>query len=104
MAVLCALTGRVLVRCSGTPEKLSASEWIAPLRAAFSALDSGTSLPLRILVMSHVALRYPLSIASVIPPRGVPVRAPMHPGRLLARTCLAPLGLSQSEANFRHNH
>ncbi len=48
--------------------------------------------------MSRVALRSPLSIASVIPPRGVPVRAPMHPGRLLARTCLSPLGLSQSEA------
>jgi len=26
MAVLCALIGHVLVRCSGTPEKLSASE------------------------------------------------------------------------------
>jgi len=37
-------------------------------------------------------------IASVIPPRGVPVRAPLHPGRLLARTCLAPLSLNQSEA------
>ena len=33
-----------------------------------------------------------------IPPRGVPVRAPLHPGRLLARTCLAPLSLNQSEA------
>ncbi|MFP8780046.1 HigA family addiction module antitoxin [Hydrogenophaga sp. RWCD_12] len=33
-----------------------------------------------------------------IPPRGVPVREPMHPGRLLARTCLAPLSLNQSEA------
>ena len=30
-----------------------------------------------------------------VPPRGVPVRTPMHPGRLLAHTCLAPLGLSQ---------
>ena len=48
--------------------------------------------------MSRVALRSPLSIAPVTPPRGVPVRTPMHPGRLLARTCLAPLGLSQSEA------
>jgi addiction module HigA family antidote len=38
------------------------------------------------------------AIASVIPPRGVPVRAPLHPGRLLARTCLAPLSLNQSEA------
>lgn len=35
---------------------------------------------------------------SVLPPKGVPSRAPVHPGRLLARTCLAPLGLSQSEA------
>lgn len=42
-------------------------------------------------------LRLP-AIASVIPPRGVPVRAPLHPGRLLARTCLAPLALNQSEA------
>ncbi len=33
-----------------------------------------------------------------IPPRGVPVRTPLHPGRLLARTCLAPLSLNQSEA------
>ncbi|MBX9612550.1 MAG: HigA family addiction module antidote protein [Burkholderiales bacterium] len=36
--------------------------------------------------------------ASALPPKGVPSRAPVHPGRLLARTCLAPLGLSQSEA------
>ncbi|TSE31036.1 putative HTH-type transcriptional regulator YbaQ [Tepidimonas thermarum] len=34
----------------------------------------------------------------VIPPRGVPVRAPLHPGRLLARTCLVPLSLNQNEA------
>jgi antitoxin HigA-1 len=33
-----------------------------------------------------------------VPPRGVPVRTPLHPGRLLARTCLAPLSLNQSEA------
>ncbi|MBT9552332.1 MAG: HigA family addiction module antidote protein [Hydrogenophaga sp.] len=39
-----------------------------------------------------------LAAASALPPMGVPVRTPMHPGRLLARTCLAPLGLSQSEA------
>jgi antitoxin HigA-1 len=39
-----------------------------------------------------------LSAASALPPKGVPSRAPVHPGRLLARTCLAPLGLSQSEA------
>lgn len=32
------------------------------------------------------------------PPRGVPLRAPTHPGRLLARTCLEPLHLNQSEA------
>lgn len=31
-------------------------------------------------------------------PIGVPVRAPAHPGRLLARYCLGPLALSQSEA------
>jgi addiction module HigA family antidote len=39
-----------------------------------------------------------LVAASAIPPQGVPVRAPLHPGRLLAHTCLAPLALSQSEA------
>jgi len=39
-----------------------------------------------------------LAAASVLPPKGVPVRTPMHPGRLLARTCLAPLSLNQSEA------
>lgn len=33
-----------------------------------------------------------------MPPKGVPLRTPMHPGRLLARTCLAPFGLNQSEA------
>ncbi len=48
--------------------------------------------------MSRLAPHRQHTIASVIPPRGVPVRTPMHPGRLLARTCLAPLGLSQSEA------
>ena len=31
-------------------------------------------------------------------PPGVPLRAPAHPGKLLARYCLAPLDLSQSEA------
>jgi addiction module HigA family antidote len=36
--------------------------------------------------------------ASARPPKGVPTRAPMHPGRLLARTCLAPLSLSQTQA------
>ncbi len=29
---------------------------------------------------------------------GVPLRVPTHPGRLLARTCLLPLALNQSEA------
>jgi antitoxin HigA-1 len=48
--------------------------------------------------MSRSTLQSLSAIASAIPPRGVPVRAPLHPGRLLARTCLAPLGLSQSEA------
>jgi len=38
------------------------------------------------------------AVSWAIPPRGVPVRAPLHPGRLLARTCLAPLSLNQSEA------
>ncbi|MBX3609044.1 MAG: HigA family addiction module antidote protein [Hydrogenophaga sp.] len=37
-------------------------------------------------------------IAAALPPRGVPARAPVHPGRLLARLCLAPLSLNQSEA------
>ena len=36
--------------------------------------------------------------ASALPPVGVPLRAPLHPGRLLARTCLLPLALNQSEA------
>ena len=36
--------------------------------------------------------------APVLPPVGVPLRAPTHPGRLLARTCLLPLALNQSEA------
>lgn len=48
--------------------------------------------------MSRPAPHRQYTIASVIPPRGVPVRTPMHPGRLLARTCLAPLGLSHSDA------
>ncbi|MGM9427407.1 HigA family addiction module antitoxin [Hydrogenophaga sp. MI9] len=39
-----------------------------------------------------------VAVSWSIPPRGVPVREPMHPGRLLARTCLAPLSLNQSEA------
>lgn len=39
-----------------------------------------------------------LAAVSAFPPKGVPSRAPVHPGRLLARTCLAPLALSQSEA------
>lgn len=32
------------------------------------------------------------------PPHGVPLRTPPHPGRLLARYCLEPLALSQSQA------
>jgi antitoxin HigA-1 len=48
--------------------------------------------------MTRTAPLHQHPIASVIPPRGVPVRAPLHPGRLLARTCLAPLSLNQSEA------
>lgn len=32
------------------------------------------------------------------PPSGVPRRTPPHPGRLLARYCLTPLALSQSQA------
>ncbi|RJP70927.1 HigA family addiction module antitoxin [Hydrogenophaga sp.] len=36
--------------------------------------------------------------APALPPMGVPLRLPTHPGRLLARTCLAPLSLNQSEA------
>ena len=39
-----------------------------------------------------------VTVSWSIPPRGVPARAPMHPGRLLARTCLSPLSLNQSEA------
>ncbi len=35
---------------------------------------------------------------SVLPPRGVPLRAPKHPGKLLAQLCLKPLSLNQSEA------
>jgi len=36
--------------------------------------------------------------APALPPVGVPLRVPTHPGRLLARTCLRPLSLNQSEA------
>jgi len=32
------------------------------------------------------------------PPAGVPLRAPMHPGRLLERQFLAPLGINQTRA------
>lgn len=39
-----------------------------------------------------------LRLAPAIPPVGVPLRVPTHPGRLLARTCLRPLSLNQSEA------
>lgn len=34
-------------------------------------------------------------------PAGVPLRAPVHPGRFLQRYVLAPLALSQSEAARR---
>ena len=37
-------------------------------------------------------------ISQSMPPKGVPTRRPIHPGRLLVRTCLAPLSLNQSEA------
>lgn len=40
----------------------------------------------------------PVAASWTLPPRGVPVRTPVHPGRLLARTCLVPLSLNQSEA------
>ena len=43
--------------------------------------------------MASMALR-----PAIQRPVGVPVRAPAHPGRLLARYCLGPLALSQSEA------
>lgn len=39
-----------------------------------------------------------LKLAPALPPVGVPLRVPTHPGRLLARTCLQPLSLNQSEA------
>ncbi len=38
-----------------------------------------------------------LSVSQGVP-RGVPPRAPWHPGRFLNRNYLAPLGLSQSDA------
>ncbi|GAA6142692.1 hypothetical protein NBRC116584_25100 [Hydrogenophaga sp. 5NK40-0174] len=34
----------------------------------------------------------------MLPPKGVPLRAPKHPGKLLAQLCLKPLSLNQSEA------
>ncbi|MEW5881690.1 MAG: HigA family addiction module antitoxin [Pseudomonadota bacterium] len=36
-----------------------------------------------------------------IPPSGVPLRTPPHPGRFLDRHLLAPLGMSQTEAAKR---
>ena len=39
--------------------------------------------------------------APVATPSGVPLRAPLHPGRFLERHFLAPLGLSQTEAARR---
>ena len=44
------------------------------------------------------AARSRFRAAPVQPPVGVPLRVPTHPGRLLARTCLLPLSLNQSEA------
>ncbi len=44
------------------------------------------------------AARSSFRAAPVQPPVGVPLRVPTHPGRLLARTCLLPLSLNQSEA------
>ena len=48
--------------------------------------------------MSRLRSRSSLFAAPALPPVGVPLRAPTHPGRLLARTCLRPLSLNQSEA------
>lgn len=48
--------------------------------------------------MLHLAPRPLHALAAVMPPPGVPLRTPQHPGHLLAHCCLAPLGLSQSEA------
>jgi len=48
--------------------------------------------------MSLAALRPQHSSPSALPPKGVPLRAPKHPGKLLAQLCLKPLSLNQSEA------
>jgi addiction module HigA family antidote len=37
----------------------------------------------------------------MLPPNGVPRRAPVHPGRFLQRYVLAPMAISQSEAARR---
>lgn len=39
--------------------------------------------------------------APVFAPSGVPLRAPVHPGRFLERHFLEPLGMSQTEAARR---
>ncbi|HSV71465.1 MAG TPA: HigA family addiction module antitoxin [Methylibium sp.] len=38
---------------------------------------------------------------ALLPPSGVPRRAPVHPGRFLARQFLQPLALTQGEAAAR---
>ncbi|WP_084360819.1 HigA family addiction module antitoxin [Hydrogenophaga palleronii] len=48
--------------------------------------------------MTRIGSRSSLLADSALPPVGVPLRVPTHPGRLLARTCLLPLALNQSEA------
>lgn len=37
----------------------------------------------------------------LVPPPGVPLRAPVHPGRFLQKNFLRPLGLTQTEAARR---
>jgi addiction module HigA family antidote len=39
--------------------------------------------------------------SALLPPSGVPHRAPVHPGRFLARQFLEPLALTQGEAAAR---
>lgn len=45
--------------------------------------------------------RMPAAAAPVPPPAGVPVRAPLHPGRFLERHYLLPLKITQTEAARR---
>ena len=44
--------------------------------------------------------RRPVSVADAprTPPRGVPMRAPTHPGRFLEKQYLVPLGINQTRA------